>query len=416
MVKTTSRAVLLLVVAVLALGSALAQTTLYVSPDGSDSAGSGSADAPFQTIGKAVASVPAGGEVVLEPGTYVEAVTIDKALTLTSDASKPDAVATTILDASGKINGITVSGAAAAGTVIHGLTVENALKAGILVMQTSKVTVSDNVVTANDQSCAGYPGCATPNGSPLAPQGTFTFTNDVPCGNPDVPSTPGMDCEALHLISVTDATVQNNTVENNLDGGIYLTDEMGPTTNVLVDGNLSRNNLADCGITLASHNPMAVSDPKAGGVYGNTVELNMAVGNGGAGFLMAGPMPGAASYQNTITHNIAERNGMPGIVVHSHTPGQNMNGNVITGNYVSGNGIGIGDPDAGLTPAQTTGIDVVSTAAPLTGAVVKDNLVADQVFGIWMSTTVQQPDVSGNQAVGSGVGTLVKVAEVPPAN
>lgn len=392
---------------------AFAQSTVYVSPSGSDSSGSGSAQAPFQTIAKAISAAPAGGQVVLEPGTYKEAVSIDKALTLTSDASKPGAVASTVIDGTGQQNAITVSGPAAAGTVIQGITVENALKAGILVMQTSKVTIRDNIVTANDQSCAGYPGCSNPNSDLEAPQGTFTFTNDVPCGNVDYQAHPGSDCEALHLIGVTDSMVLNNTVENNLDGGIYLTDEAGPTTGVLVEGNLVRDNQTDCGITLASHNPMAVKDPNAGGVYGNTVRNNATFGNGGAGILMAGPMPGAASYQNTVANNVVEGNGMPGIVVHSHTPGQNMNGNVITGNYVSGNGAGIGDPDAKLSPQQTTGIVVFSLAAPLTGAVVQNNIVTNQVFGVWISSTVQQPVLSGNQAAGSGVGTLVKLSPTP---
>jgi nitrous oxidase accessory protein NosD len=118
---------LVVVVAVLAVGSAFAQAPVYVSPTGNDGSGAGSADAPFQTIGKALASAPAGGQVVLEPGVYKEAVAIDKAVTLTSDTSKPDAVANTIVDATGQINGITVSGPATAGTVIHGLTVEHAL-------------------------------------------------------------------------------------------------------------------------------------------------------------------------------------------------------------------------------------------------------------------------------------------------
>ncbi len=77
MVGRLSRLDIVVMVAVLALGSAFAQAPVYVSPTGNDGSGSGSAGAPFQTIGKALASAPAGGQVVLEPGVYEEAVAID---------------------------------------------------------------------------------------------------------------------------------------------------------------------------------------------------------------------------------------------------------------------------------------------------------------------------------------------------
>ena len=266
-------------------------------------------------------------------------MSIGKQVTLTSDRSKPATVAATVIDASGAVNGIVVAGPGARGTAVAGLTVRNARRAGILVVQTSKVTIEDNVVTANDLSCAGYQGWFNPTSSLPAPPGTSTYTNDVPCGNPDFAKNPGQDCEALHLVSVTDSLVLANTVRDNLDGGIYLTDEAGANSGNLVEGN-----------------------------------------------------------------------GMPGIVVHAHTPGQNMNGNVITDNFVSGNGAGIGDPDAGLTPVQTAGIDIFSKAGPLTGTHVQGDAVADERFGVWLGSLVQQPAVSGNVAVGAHVGALVKVA------
>lgn len=394
--------------------AAAAQGTVYVSPSGNDAA-AGTASAPYRSIATALAAVEPGGTVVLEPGVYRTSVTIARAVTLTSDRSHPGAVDRTVIDARGQVNGIVVAGPATAGTVIDGLTVENALKAGILVMQTRNVAIRDNVVTANDQSCAGYPGCFNPNASLPVPQGTFTYTNAVPCGNPDAPESPGQDCEALHLVSVSDSKVIGNTVESNLDGGIYLTDEAGaPTTGILVEGNLVQGNQTDCGITLASHNPKAAADPKAGGVYGNTVVRNAAMDNGAAGILMAGPMPGAASHDNLVDGNIVRGNGMPGIVVHSHTPGQNMNGNVITHNFVSGNGAGIGDPDAKLTPEQTTGIVVFSAVAPITGTRVQGNVIARQMYGVWLSGTVREPVLSGNLAADTDVTTLVKVAARAP--
>lgn len=52
-----------------AVMAANATTTIYVSPAGDDSA-SGSADAPFATVGKAIESVEPGGTILIHAGTY----------------------------------------------------------------------------------------------------------------------------------------------------------------------------------------------------------------------------------------------------------------------------------------------------------------------------------------------------------
>lgn len=392
------------------MGAQAMPSTVYVSPSGSDASGAGTAASPFATVAKGLSSAQAGGIVMLEPGVYKTSVTITKAVTLESDAAKPGAVGNTVIDAAGQIHGIVVQGKGSSGTVIEGLTVRNAQKEGILVMNTARVTIEHNVVTANDQSCAGYRGCFNPNSSDEAPVGKFTFTNDVPCGNTDFKAHPGSDCEALHLMGVRDSKVIANTVDANLDGGIYLTDETGPTHGNLVEGNVVSQNLTDCGITLASHNPAAVGHPDKGGVFENTVTHNAAIDNGAAGVIMAGPIPGTAAYRNTVTANIVDGNGMPGIVIHAHAPGQNLNGNVITDNFLRANGGVIGDPDAGLTPQQTAGIVVFSANGPVTGTRVEGNQIADEHIGIWFSKTIRHPVNSGNRSVGAGVGTLLTVA------
>ena len=384
-----------------------AASAAYVSSQGSDASGTGSSSAPYKTVATALAKAGAGGTVILEPGTYRTSVSVTRTVTLESDPAKAGAAAATIIDASGEENGITVTGPAAAGTVVDGLTVEHALKAGILAMKTSGLTIENDIVTDNDQSCAGYKGCFNPHASPPAPQGTFTYTNDVPCGSPAFSKHPGQDCEALHLVGVSQSKVLSNVVQANLDGGIYLTDEAGPTHGILVEGNVVMNNQTDCGITLASHNPQAVKHSDAGGVYDNTVTHNTTIGNGAAGVVLAGPIPGIAVDHNVIASNVIEDNGQPGIVVHTHAKGQNLDDNAFTDNFLAGNGAVMGDPDAGLTPQQSTGIDVFSATSKVTGLQVKGNAVSDQVYGIWLSSRVQQPVVVGNHAVGS-VGTLVK--------
>ena len=108
---------------------------------------------------------------------------------------------------------------------------------------------------------------------------------------PAIGNIPG-DCgEGLHLASVTWSWLVGNVVENNV-GGILITDEFGPSAHNVISHNIARNNRLDCGITLPSHNALAVSDPTKGGVYDNLVIHNLSEGNGGAGSACSPPSPG----------------------------------------------------------------------------------------------------------------------------
>ena len=104
---------------------------------------------------------------------------------------------------------------------------------------------------------------------------------------------------------------------------------------------------------------------------------------------MAGPLPGTAAYAQHGDGNTANDNGIAGISIHSHAPLQDMNGNVITGNHAEPRRAHgqrrqrPGDSDAGDT--HTTGILVLSAAAPITGTVVTGNTISDVFYGVWMS-------------------------------
>ncbi|MGA3109860.1 MAG: DUF1565 domain-containing protein, partial [Candidatus Bathyarchaeia archaeon] len=112
-------------------------TIVYVSPTGSDAKGNGSSTNPYATITHAVGVAPAGAILMIAPGTYTESVTITKPLTLESESSQPT---NTIINASGELNGVAITGANANGTTIEGLTVENANAEGIYVQDASHVT------------------------------------------------------------------------------------------------------------------------------------------------------------------------------------------------------------------------------------------------------------------------------------
>lgn len=348
--------------------------TLYVSAKGKHSKKCTKA-APCKSISAAVAKAGKGYRILVAAGTYREDVKITKRVALIG-SGKPT------INAIHRANGVVISGTTANGASVQGFTVRNANLEGILAVNTAHVKIIGNTVLHNDLGGSA----ATPVGE-CAPQGT----------------TPG-DCgEGLHLMSVTHSQVKGNTVRNNA-GGILLTDETGPTAFNTVSDNRSLDNVLDCGITLAGHNPKAVIlstapgpptvtglAPSVGGVYDNTISGNTANGNGvkgqGGGILMAGGPPGTAVYNNTVKGNTADGNGLGGVTLHSHAPGQDLNGNAILNNIIASDGVdgypngSPGDSDAGIT--HSVGITIWSAVSPLTGTTVTGNQISHDYYGIW---------------------------------
>lgn len=363
-------------------------SVLYVSPQGSDSTGTGTQAAPFATIQQAVKVAASGATIIVEPGTYHGMVVIDKPLTLESDPSVVNAATTTILDASGAPNGILLKGSGASGTTIQNLTVEHANQAGILALgPMSNLDIVGNQVIANDQGFVA--------GDTKAPM-------DGHCSDQ-----PGGDCEALHLMSVTHSQVVGNTVSNNLDGGIYLTDEFGPNAYNTVANNTVLNNQVDCGITLASHNPKGAADPQAGGVYDNVVIDNQSNNNGAAGVVLATPLPGGAVYENVVVGNTFMGNQQGGVVFHTHSPGAKVENDTVTDNQIGNNGA---DPDPGLT--QPVGISIAGMGSPISGLILARNQLSNEYYGIAVQNApnLTMTDNSADNSV-----TLPFWSQSPPA-
>ena len=350
---------------------------LYVSHEHGSDANPCTHSKPCLTIGHAVAIATAGATINVDEGTYAEQVSITKRLTLKGE----DAV----IDATGQNGGIQplavkgvvgygllVFGPGARGSVVKGFTVEHALGEGILVAGTSKVLIEDNTVRLND---AGF-------------NTNLTFECQAQG------SIPG-DCgEGLHLVSVTWSRLVDNLVENNV-GGILVTDEFGPSAHNVIVGNVAKNNLEDCGITLPSHNALAMTDPTQGGVYDNLVMGNVSEGNGGAGVGMFAPLPGTASYDNWVIDNVLRNNGEAGVAIHAHALGQNVSGNVIVDNWVSGNGI---DPDSGS--GHPTGISLFSAVVPVT-VTVADNHISHEYWGIFKAGSLTIHGLASNHYASS---------------
>jgi hypothetical protein len=385
----------LLILAVVAGPLALGAPTAFAA--GAVCVNPGGTGGCYATIQAGVNAVSPSGIVNVAAGTYHEDVSITKALTLHGAGATA-----TVIDATGLANGLVVKGVNAPST-ITGFTVENANLEGVVLQNSSHVTVMRNVVKGNDKNLKFVPP------STLSCSGAYPLDQDD-CG------------EGIHLRATSYSTIVANTVggPNPADsnaGGILLTDEAGsmgpggPTHDNLIDGNTVLNNLFDCGITLPSHyiNPTATSPvgPSVGGVYHNTVVNNTSTGNGGAGVGIFAAGPGGAAYDNTVANNTVSGNGLPGVSIHTHAPHQNVNGNTIANNLVGANGV---DDEEGIAgPPGTTGIDVLSDpgAAPVASVTIAANRISGNHYGIFAARVLSIGGLPSNHISTPAGGTPV---------
>jgi parallel beta-helix repeat protein len=358
--------------------SSAGAATLCVNPSGTGGC--------YTTIGAAVAAASADDTIHVGAGKYFEDVVIGAPLSLIgADRSN------TIIDATGKANGIYIDGRDNPGlsqVAVRGFTIQNAKFEGILVTNASSVTISDNRVANNDLAL-------NPSPPPTCPgQPAFETNEDFDCG------------EGIHLSGVDHSIVANNLMENN-SGGILLSDDTGATHDNLITGNVARNNPFDCGITLASHQ-LETGSTLPRGVFHNTIAENASSRNGlavegagaGVGLFVAGQ--GLETSGNVVIANRLTGNGLPGVAFHLHTAstGQNVDDNVIVGNYIAGNGA---DTEDAATPGST-GINVFGVA-PIIGTVIADNVIKDEQVDIAVNTVSPAVvDVHLNDLLGKQIG------------
>jgi parallel beta-helix repeat protein len=336
----------------------------------------GCSSATYTTINAAVAAAAPGGRIVVCPGTYQEDVTVTKPLSI-------EGLHATV-DATNQTNGFTLP-SAAAGSKVEGFTIENAVGEGVLAVSTSNVRIVDNTIEHNDKGLTQantYAECV------------ISAQNPTPdCG------------EGVHLMGTSNSRIVGNAINNNA-GGVLMTDETGPTDGNVVAHNEVLDNTADCGITLAGHNPAAapggLPNPSAGGVYHNLIVGNVSVGNGilgqGAGVLMAAGIPGGggAVYNNTVRGNFLEGNGLAGVTVHNHVPNQDLNGNRIIDNLIATNNLD-GDPDFGpVVDPSTTGVFVGTAGNPMT-ITIKHNVIYSNAIGIFLTGPLNTEQISHNK-------------------
>jgi len=351
--------------AVLALtASSLMATTLCVAPGGKGGC--------YSKIQDAVNAAAPNDTITVSKGTYKENVLIGKPLSLIGDGS-----ANTLIDATGLANGINVDGHGHAGlnhVAVDGFTVANANLEGILVTDSTFVTISNSHVTGNDVSLQPFA-----QGGPFCPglPSYFVPFQLFDCG------------EGIHLSGVSHSTLANNVVDKNA-GGILLSDDTGANHDNLIMNNTVTDNPYDCSITLASHIlSFAPANPLAG-VYHNTIAGNTALRNGlatgeGAGVGLFTAAPGGANWGNVVIGNTLSGNGLPGVALHSHAPNQINRDHIIVGNTISGNGPD-SDPGTVLPAGITIFGDDAAGAAPVTGVVISQNVIKDEGIDIAVKT------------------------------
>lgn len=295
-------------VGLLALGAAAspalaATSTVYVSPAGSRSGADTSCHtAGYSDINAAISAVASGGMVVVCRGSYNTQAVVTKPLTLAGQRGAH-------IDATGqpplKIGKTKLPGSIGIGILatsnvqVRGFNVTGAGFDAILVALSSHVQVSSNVLTHN---------------------------GDV-----------GVD-----LNGSSSSLVTRNVSEHNTGGGYLVADDIGPTRHNVVSWNVASDNPGGCGVIVAGHT--------TAGVTSNVIAHNLLSYNGtlkssggGAGVVIASPVPGETVADNTVTGNVIWGNGLAGVTIHAHLPGQNLNGNRITGNWIGLNNT-LGDP------------------------------------------------------------------------
>lgn len=324
---------------------------LVVSPDGNDAAGTGRAASPYRTIAHAVLVAPPGATIVVRPGTYPTMVELTKPVTLESDARVSDAVATTVIDATGQPHGIWIHGPAAAGTIVRGLTVKNANDQAILVEDTSRVVIEGNLVTDN----ALHPG--------VPPAAYQVMAED----------------KAIQLQGTTNVVVEHNTVTRNRHGGIAILDSPArPAVGNRIVANRIITNQGDCGVVIASYVP-------GQGVRNNVVEQNLVQGNI-AGVVIAANPPGTTAINNVVSANRIIANQLPGVIIHSNARDQIVSGTVISDNRIRENGA---DPAVQLREA--TGIAIIGAIVPVTKTTLRNNTISGEAIAVWQYNPTAQP-------------------------
>jgi parallel beta-helix repeat protein len=278
--------------------------TLYVAKGNANCSdgGSGTAAQPFCTIRPAASRVVAGQTVLVDSGTYSETVTVSSSGTATAPinfVAAPGATVTVTGSGSASANGFNLSGRSY--VTVQGFNVTGTGGDGIVVKNSSNVTIRGNHV-----SSAGQPS-------------------------------QGKTAKGIRLDGTTDSVVATNTVDHNTDYGIYL---VGSTRDQVVGNRVFAN---------ARVFERAASGIRLHSSPSNVISSNVSHDNEDSGIECVN-----TSNNNLIVTNVSYRNGDHGIDNLSST-GQRLIGNSVYGNVTAG--INVEGSSTGATIANNVSVD-----------------------------------------------------------
>ncbi len=277
--------------------------------------------------------------------------------------------------------------------VIAHVKVSGAKDEGILVQNSTYVTVEDSTVTGNG----------------VDPTPSIAFDN------------------ALELVGTSNSTVVGNTVSGNFAGGIGVADDGptnpgGPKPSTLSPANhdtITNNTISGvyggCSIVFSSRNPGA-------GITGGHITGNVLTGDPGhfgphgpviGNIVVATAGFGASLSGVTVSRNKVTGAGLPGIIVHADAPKSKVSRVTVTHNTLSG--------DDWLTtdgPPVPAGIVLASSPIPppispvVTTTSISANKVSGEYYDVW-SSGAQKNSIGTNTFSTTPGGTQVYSTPVP---
>jgi parallel beta-helix repeat protein len=278
--------------------------TLYVAKGNANCSdgGSGTAAQPFCTIKPAASRVVAGQTVLVNSGTYNETVTVSSSGTASAPINFVAAVgatATVTGATTGNANAFYISGRSY--VTVQGFNVTGTVSDGIVVKNSSNITIRGNHV-----SSAGQP-------------------------------VQGKVAKGIRLDGATDSIVATNTVDSNSDYGIYL---VGSTRDQVVDNRVFAN---------ARVFERAASGIRLHSSPSNTISSNVSHDNEDSGIECV-----TGSNNNLVVNNVTYNNGDHGIDNLAST-GQRVISNTVYKNVTAG--INVEGTSTGATIANNISVD-----------------------------------------------------------
>jgi parallel beta-helix repeat protein len=335
----------LILTSLTSIGTVYAKPTKFKVDDDYDASTRGWQITHFATIQAAIDAASDGDTLMVYAGTYVEAVTIDKSITLKGE--DPATTTVTVTDPTDPLQrGIWVKDFAE-NVKISGFTVTNTYH-GIYVFASDNCIITGNIITENTNHGIVLDSCDKNkvNGNTITNNGrrgifmSISHENEIIentiTGN-GITSGSGIWVDESNENEITSNTITDNglegiymygnsrenmiirnTIERNVKDGIRLEGSIDPVKSTIINGNTIREN-SESGIEMnsAEENVITgntITENSGEGIYmhdgvdnENIIQNNMITDNMGSGIYLFN-----ACDDNEITRNTVRRNGGPG--------------------------------------------------------------------------------------------------------